>query len=75
MPPDLAAPRLHLRGVAQPRESDMNTTQRRAPTAADVVALIANLEAACFTGRVQITLDFSRGGVSRLQAAEVTPLV
>lgn len=43
-------------------------------SADDLVALMAALEASCYTGRVQVTLDFNRGGVSRLQVAEVVPL-
>lgn len=44
------------------------------PSAAEIAAWLASLEANCFTGRVQITLDFNRGGISRLRAEEMRPL-
>lgn len=50
-------------------------TQARAmkdqPTAEWLAQFLDGLGEAEFTGRVQITVDFNRGGVSRLQAAEV----
>lgn len=34
-------------------------------TAVDVARYVARLESERFTGRVQITLEFNRGGISR----------
>jgi len=40
-----------------------------------VVAYLRNLEKEEFTGRVELTLDFNKGGISRLQVMRADPTV